>query len=66
MLYQTFDWFIIRNVNSSIGLTCLFDTFFGTRQYPKVQKFTKQPFPDKLHIHYIQKSVLLLLELIGQ
>ena len=25
---------------------CLFGTFFGTRQYPKVQKFTKHPSPD--------------------
>ena len=36
---------------SDIGLICLFGTFFGTRQYPKVQKVTKQPFPYNPDIH---------------
>ena len=45
-----------------MGLISLLETLFGTRQYPKVQKFTKLPFPAT----YTQKIVLLIHELIEQ
>ena len=35
---------------SLIGLISSFGTIFGTRQYPKVQKVIKHPFP-KIHPH---------------
>ena len=34
--------------HSQFGLTSSFGTFFSMRQYPKVQKVPKHPFPDFL------------------